>query len=72
MIQVTLEEHEVRMGKVQEQVWRLRVQLPKRPTRAPERVLFVDLVAHLLRQKPRYPFVIWRVAYPFPLLLIFL
>lgn len=45
VIQITLEQHEVRMGKMQEQVWRLRVQLPKSPTRTPERVLFVDLAA---------------------------
>jgi hypothetical protein len=42
------------MGKVQEQVWRLRVQLPKCPARAPEWVLFVDLAANFLCQDPRY------------------
>lgn len=48
------------------------MQLPKRPARAPERVLFIDLAAHLLRQKPHTPFVIWGGAYPFALLLVFL
>ena len=43
------------MGQMQEQVRRLRVQLPERPARTPERVLFVDLVTHLLRQKPQHP-----------------
>jgi len=39
------------MGKVQERILRSEVQLPNRPTRTPERVLFVDLAIHLPRQK---------------------
>ena len=42
MVQITLEEHEVRLAEMQEQIWRLRVEVPEGVPSAPEGVLLVD------------------------------
>ena len=42
MVQVTLEEYKIRLAEVQEQIGRLRVEVPEGVPGAPERVLLID------------------------------
>ena len=48
MVEITLEEYEIRAGQVQEQIWRLIGQIPEGVAGAPEWVLLVHPLAFTL------------------------